>query len=120
MQREGLTEEVLTNLLKEAEKAHAEYEYGLCLRAIVYGLISSNRLGLGHPVVLGALALGILTLIAFLLWEARSRTPLMPLTLFRSSTFSGANGFTFLLYAAVGGFTFFFPFDLIQVQGYSP
>ena len=32
MQKEGLTEGALTNLLKEAEKAHAEYEYGLCHR----------------------------------------------------------------------------------------
>jgi EmrB/QacA subfamily drug resistance transporter len=92
----------------------------LALFAIVYGLITSNTLGLAHPVVLGALAVGVVTLIVFLFREARSQSPLMPLTLFRSSTFNGANGFTFLLYAAVGGFTFFFLFDLIQVQGYSP
>jgi hypothetical protein len=30
MQQEALTKEVLTILLKEAEKAHAEYEYALC------------------------------------------------------------------------------------------
>jgi len=92
----------------------------IALGAIVYGLISSNNLGLSHPVVLSFLVVGVVTLIAFLLREARSRAPLMPLTLFRSLTFSGANAFTFLLYAAVGGFTFFFPFNLIQVQGYSP
>ena len=92
----------------------------LALFAIVYGLISSNMLGRGHPVVIAALVVGVVTLMVFLLWEDRNQAPLMPLALFRSSTFSGANGFTFLLYAAVGGFTFFFPFDLIQAQGYSP
>ena len=32
MQQEALTKEVLTSLLLEAEKAHAEYEYALCQR----------------------------------------------------------------------------------------
>jgi hypothetical protein len=52
--------------------------------------------------------------------EARSPAAMLPLNLFRSSTFSGANLLTFLLYAALGGALFFVPFDLIQVQGYSP
>jgi hypothetical protein len=30
MQKEVLTKEALTSMLKEAEKAHAEYEYALC------------------------------------------------------------------------------------------
>src|SRR5207248_5616488 len=47
-------------------------------------------------------------------------TPMVPLTLFRSRTFSGANLLTLLLYAALGGALFFVPFNLIQVQGYSP
>jgi MFS family permease len=42
------------------------------------------------------------------------------LSLFRSLSFSGANILTFLLYAAFGGITFLLPFNLIQVQGYSP
>jgi MFS family permease len=45
---------------------------------------------------------------------------MVPLSLFCSLTFSGVNLQTLLLYAALGGITFFFPFDLIQVQGYSP
>jgi hypothetical protein len=44
---------------------------------------------------------------------------MLPLGLFRSSTFSGANALTLLLYAGLGGALFFFPFNLIQVQGYS-
>ena len=44
---------------------------------------------------------------------------MMPLGLFRSRTFGGANLLTFLLYAALGGALFFLPFNLIQVQGYS-
>jgi MFS family permease len=45
---------------------------------------------------------------------------MMPLALFRSSNFSGANAVTLFLYTALGGALFFLPFNLIQVQGYSP
>lgn len=91
----------------------------ICLGAIVYGLITASTLSLSHPLVLSSLAVGLVALIAFLFREARSKVPLMPLTLFRSGTFSGMNVYTFLLYAAMGAVLFFFPFNLIQVQGYS-
>lgn len=90
------------------------------LGTIVYGLIESANLGLGHPTVLVALAVGVVGLIAFVLVEAGSQTAMMPLALFRSRTFSGANLLTFLLYAGLGVAMFFLPFNLIQVQGYSP
>ena len=44
---------------------------------------------------------------------------MLPLGLFRSPVFSGANAITFLLYFALGGILFFLPFNLIQIQGYS-
>jgi MFS family permease len=44
---------------------------------------------------------------------------MLPLTLFRSRDFSGANLMTFFLYTALGGSLFFVPLNLIQVQGYS-
>src|SRR5271170_2346588 len=65
-------------------------------------------------------ALGGVALIALLYWEARSSSPMVPLGLFRSRNFSGANLLTFFLYSALSGMLFFFPLDLIQVQGYSP
>ena len=45
---------------------------------------------------------------------------MLPLTLFRSRNFSGANLLTFFLYAALSGALFFLPFNLIQIQGYTP
>jgi EmrB/QacA subfamily drug resistance transporter len=92
----------------------------LGLGALVYGLIQAGSLGLGNPVVLGVLAVGVVALIAFLWVEAHSSAPMVPLTLFRSPTFSGANLLTFLLYGALSGITYYLPFNLIQVQGYSP
>jgi len=62
---------------------------------------------------------GVLALLAFLYVEAHSPAPMVPLSLFRSSNFSGANLLTLFLYAALSGMLFFFPLDLIQVQGYT-
>jgi EmrB/QacA subfamily drug resistance transporter len=92
----------------------------LGLGAIVYGLLESSNLGLTHPAVIIALAAGVAFLAMFILLEARGRAPMLPLNIFRSRNFSGANLLTLLLYAALGAAMFFLSFDLIQVQGYSP
>lgn len=89
------------------------------LGALVFGLIEWTALGPGSPLVILALVLGAGGLIAFVVAEARSREPMMPLDLFRSRTFTGANLLTLLLYAATGALTYFLPFTLIRVQGYS-
>jgi len=64
-------------------------------------------------------AVGIIAVIALLYREARTSSPMVPLRLFRSRSFTGANLLTFFLYSALSGILFFFPLDLIQVQGYS-
>ena len=92
----------------------------LGLGALVYGLIESSALGLGDPQVLAALAIGALGLVAFVVVEARSASPMVRLSLFRSRNFSGANLLTLLLYGGLGGAFYFLPFNLQQVQGYSP
>lgn len=89
------------------------------LGGIVYALVESSDRGWGDLLVMGTLAVGIVSLSAFLLVEARSRTPLLPLSLFRSRDFSGANLLTLFLYSALSGALFFFPLNLIQIQGYS-
>lgn len=91
----------------------------LGLGSVVFGLLESANLGLGNPWILGAIAIGIVLLVAFIRIEAQTVNPMMPLSLFQSQTFAGANVLTFLLYAALGGVLFFLPFNLIQVQGYS-
>ena len=91
----------------------------LGLGGVVAALIAAPSLGWGNAVVLGLLGSGALMLIAFLWHEHASDTPMMPLSLFRSRVFSGINGLTLLLYAALGGALFILPFDLIYVHGYS-
>lgn len=63
---------------------------------------------------------GIVLLAVFIWIEARSRSPLVPLALFRSATFSGVNVLTLLLYGALSGALFFLPFEMIQIDGYAP
>jgi EmrB/QacA subfamily drug resistance transporter len=82
------------------------------LGGIVFALIEPF-----HAAIAGAI--GIAALIAFFFVEARSPAPMLPLDLLRSRTFSGANLLTLFLYTALSGVLFFFPLNLIQVQGYS-
>src|SRR5262249_43048220 len=83
-------------------------------------LLEFSKATENSPAVWTALLTGVSALIAFLLVEAYSRFPLVPLRLFRSRNFSGANLLTLFLYSGLSGMFFFFPLNLIQVQGYSP
>jgi EmrB/QacA subfamily drug resistance transporter len=92
---------------------------GLC--GVVYGLIESGARGFADARVLASLAAGVALLVVFVFVERRrGARAMVPLSLFRSRTFAGANLLTLCLYAALTGLMFFLPFDLIQVQGYSP
>ena len=70
--------------------------------------------------VLASLTFGVLFLAAFVLAEHRSTHPMLPLSIFRSRQFSGANVVTFLVYGALGGAIFLIPLQLQQSMGYSP
>jgi len=89
------------------------------LGSLVTGFVESLNLGWGNSLVFGGLTVGFGCLVAFLFVEAASPAPTLPLKLFRSRSFSGANLQTFFLYAAIGIFFFLYPLNLIQVQGYS-
>jgi EmrB/QacA subfamily drug resistance transporter len=90
------------------------------LGGVVFGLLEAPRLGFTAPVIVVALIGGVLALAAFVGVERRAASPMVPLEIFRSRAFSGANAQTLLLYAALGSTMFFLPFNLIQVHGYSP
>src|SRR5579863_1735409 len=90
------------------------------LGGLVYGFLESVSLGWTNRMVIASLVVGFGSLFAFVFAEGRISFPMVPLTLFKSQTFSGANLLTLLLYAAIGIFFFLFPLNLIQVQQYSP
>jgi len=91
----------------------------LGLAALVFGLIASATLGWRAAAVEGSTMTGVLLLVALGLREARSRAPMLPLTLFRSRNFRGINLLTLLLYGALGGAFFLLPFLLIKEHGFS-
>jgi hypothetical protein len=90
------------------------------LGAVVEGFTAAATLDWTRPAVVGSLAGGALLLAVFVRHESRTASPMVPLDLFRSRSFSGANAMTFLLYFALGGALFFLPFNLIRIQGYTP
>jgi EmrB/QacA subfamily drug resistance transporter len=89
------------------------------LGALVYALIESSSRGFTNLTVLAALIGGVIASALFFLVEVRHKNPMLPLALFRSMDFSGANLLTFLLYAALSCLLYFLPQNLIQVQGFS-
>lgn len=91
----------------------------LGLGLLVYGLITASERGWNDSLVALEVGLGIVLLLAFIWSERGATAPMMPLELFRSLAFRGINIVTLLLYGALGGTMFFFPFLLIQVHGYS-
>lgn len=92
----------------------------LALGGLVFGLLEAPRFGFEHPLIVGSLLAGVVLLAGFIMAESRVPAPMVPIELFRSRTFSGANLLTFMLYAALGGALFFLPFNLVQVHGYTP
>jgi EmrB/QacA subfamily drug resistance transporter len=91
----------------------------LGLGGLVFGFVESTDLGWSSTLVFGSLIAGLVSFTMFVFVESRETSPMVPLTLFRSRSFSGANLLTLFLYAAIGIFFFLFPLNLIQVQGYS-
>ncbi|AGL14116.1 DHA2 family efflux MFS transporter permease subunit [Actinoplanes sp. N902-109] len=90
------------------------------LGGLTYGFTAWPMDGPGNPVVLTALAVGVLGMAGFVLTERRSAHPMLPLGVFRSKAFSAANLVTFLVYAANGGVFFLVVLNLQVVSGFSP
>jgi Na+/melibiose symporter-like transporter len=82
-------------------------------------LISGPSAGWTTPLILAAAIGGSLLLVAFFLVQLRVSNPLLPLSLFRSRQFSGANLETLFVYAALNGLFFFLMLQLQNVLGYS-
>lgn len=91
----------------------------LGLAGVVYALTEGPRRGWSPPIGT-ALAIGVALLAAFVAVEARRTNPMMPLSLFRSKDFAGANVVTFVVYAALSGALFLLPVQLQRVSGFTP
>ena len=91
----------------------------LGLGGVTFGLIESSRLGFFEPSVVFAVVGALLALVGFAFLEWRVKSPMLPLKLFRSRNFTGANLLTLLLYFSMSAGFFFLTLNFIQVQGFS-
>ncbi|WBB93147.1 MFS transporter [Verrucosispora sp. WMMC514] len=92
----------------------------LALAGVTYALVDAPDRGLGSPAVVAAVLAGVVAAVVFVVLERRrGETAMLPTGLFRSRLFSVLNFFTVLVYAALGGFTFFIAVYLQNVVGWS-
>jgi EmrB/QacA subfamily drug resistance transporter len=92
----------------------------LFLAGLTYGLIEGPTKGWASPIIVASLVLAAITGPAFFIAEHVERHPMLPLDVFRSKQFSGANAVTFVVYGALGGALFLLPVELQLVDRYSP
>jgi EmrB/QacA subfamily drug resistance transporter len=92
---------------------------GIGLFALTYALIEANTYGWGSARILGAFALAGVALLAFVLLERHQRAPMLPLELFRSPTYTGANLVILLVALAMFGVFFFVSLYMQNILGYS-
>jgi EmrB/QacA subfamily drug resistance transporter len=92
---------------------------GIGLFALTYGLIEANTYGWSSTRIVGSFVLAGVSLLAFLQLERRQRDPMLPLELFRSGTYTGANLVVLLVALAMFGVFFFVSLYLQNILGYS-
>jgi EmrB/QacA subfamily drug resistance transporter len=89
------------------------------LLGIVWGVVRGNSEGWASTEIVGMLAGGSLLLVAFLVWEARTEAPMLPLRLFRNRAFAATNVVSLTMSFGVFGSIFLLAQFLQTVQGYS-
>jgi EmrB/QacA subfamily drug resistance transporter len=89
------------------------------LSLLVYALLDANRVGWGSTRTIVLLALSALLVVAFVMIERRSRSPLVPFGIFRVRTLTGANVTGLLIGASLFSMFFFISLYMQQVLGYS-
>ena len=89
------------------------------LFALTYALIEANTYGWTSARILCSFALAALALVSFVLLERHQRNPMLPLELFRSGTYTGANVVVLLVALAMFGIFFFMSLYMQNILGYS-
>jgi EmrB/QacA subfamily drug resistance transporter len=89
------------------------------LSILVYALVDANDAGWGSTQTIGLIALSLSLLAAFVAIELRSAKPLVPFSIFRIRTLTGANVVGLLVGASLFSMFFFISLYMQQVLGYS-
>src|SRR5205085_8180809 len=87
---------------------------------VVYALVRANALGCTSTPVLGSAIAGALLLAAFVAWEQRTSTPMLPMRFFRSRAFSATNGVSLAMYFGMFGAIFLLAQFFQTAQHYTP
>jgi EmrB/QacA subfamily drug resistance transporter len=90
------------------------------LFGIVWGLVRGNGQGWASTEIVGALAVGLLLVIGFVIWEARATAPMLPMRFFRNRTFALTNVASLLMFFGMFGSIFLLAQFFQTIQGYSP
>src|SRR5579862_7391874 len=93
---------------------------GVGLLGIVWGLVRGNSLGWSSPEILGAIVAGLVFIAAFVWWELRTPTPMLPMRFFRDRAFALANTASLFFSFGMFGSIFLLAQFFQTVQGYSP
>jgi EmrB/QacA subfamily drug resistance transporter len=87
---------------------------------ITWGLVRANSIGWGSAEVLATLVAGVLVTSAFLAWERRAPSPMVPLHFFAERSFASVNAVSFFMYAGLFGALFLMSQFFQSYLGYSP
>ncbi|MBA3844069.1 MAG: DHA2 family efflux MFS transporter permease subunit [Actinobacteria bacterium] len=90
------------------------------LFGIVWGLVRGNQIGWASTEIVGALIAGFALLGAFVWWELRTDSPMLPMRFFRNRTFALANISSLFMFFGMFGSIFLLAQFFQTVQGYSP
>ena len=90
------------------------------LFGIVWGLVRGNSVGWASAEIVGALVVGFALLGAFVWWELRTESPMLPMRFFRNRTFALANISSLFMFFGMFGSIFLLAQFFQTVQGYSP
>ena len=89
------------------------------LSILVYALVDANSAGWGSTQTIGLIALAVILMISFVAIELRAAKPLVPFSIFRIRTLTGANVVGLLVGASLFSMFFFISLYMQQVLGYS-
>jgi EmrB/QacA subfamily drug resistance transporter len=90
------------------------------LFGIVYGLVRSQSQGWTSPEILIALSAGGVLVALFVIYELRTREPMLPMSFFTKRSFAVTNGVSLAMYFGMFGSIFFLSQFLQNVLGNSP
>ncbi|MFJ5221802.1 MFS transporter [Streptomyces sp. NPDC088400] len=116
------------SLWKLAESKHPESALdtvgtvllSLGMFGVVFALVRTTEHGWTSGQVLTYLIAGVVLIAAFVLWELRTRDPMLPMRLFRNRSFSAVNSASLLMFAAMFGLVFLLTQFMQNIQGFSP